>query len=330
VLQSCVRAVARATKLTRQLMAFGRHQGSAARSIDLRNQLLAMEDLLKSALSRDLSLRFEVVQDLWMVRVDAVLFEMALLNLVFNARDAIHGKGGVWICAENVRVQLRAVPGLPAGDFVRLAVRDNGEGMSTEVRTKAIDPFFTTKPAGKGSGLGLSQVYGFVQQSQGGLTLDSEPGRGTTVTMYLPRTAELPVEFSEEHPASRSPVPSEHLKVLVVEDDVLVRDVVVPALTGCGFTVVTATHGEEALERLDREHDIQVVFSDIVMPGRLNGVELAQEVNRRWPHLPVVLATGYAEHAGDAATPWRTLPKPYDIGAVAAELRTAVRTHRSS
>jgi signal transduction histidine kinase len=320
-LESCLRALTRGTRLTRQLMAFGRNQVSESRAIDLRTQLLAMEDLLKSALRHDLVLRLEVTKDLWAVRVDPVQFEMALLNLVFNARDAMPAAGELKVEARNRSVRAREVSGVKPGDYVQLGVHDTGEGMSAEVRAKALEPFFTTKPAGKGSGLGLSQVYGFVQQSEGGISLESEPGRGTSVVLLLPRTAELPISPG----GAWSDPGGSVVNVLVVEDDVLVRDVVGPALAGFNFEVTIAAGADEALDQLERRADIDVVFSDIVMPGSRNGLELAAEIRRRFPDLPVVLATGYSERATASRAQWRTIAKPYDVAVVAAELRAAVQ-----
>ncbi len=326
-LDSCKRAVGRAAKLTRQLMAFGRNQVSEARRIDLRNQLLGMEDLLRGALRSDIALRLDLAEDLWPVHADPLQFELAVLNLAINARDATPGNGNVLISAENVVARPGEVAGLQVGDYVKLAFADDGEGMSAEVLEKALDPFFTTKAPGKGSGLGLAQVYGFVQQSHGVVTLSSKPGRGTAVSFYLPRS----VAGDRTEPATDSTPGAScggGASVLVVEDDVLVRDVIGPALAAHGFRVTLAADGDEALAMLDGTPP-DIVFSDIVMPGSMNGVRLAEVLLERFPDLPVVLATGYSEAAG-IPKDIKTITKPYEIGAVISALQEALNAKKQA
>jgi signal transduction histidine kinase len=315
---SCKRAVGRAAKLTRQLMAFGRNQISEACRVDVGNQLLSMEDLLRGALRNNIQLSFEIPEELWPVHVDPLQFELAILNLAINARDAMPGTGSVRIAAENREIADGEISGLAAACYVRLNFEDTGEGMPPEVVEKALDPFFTTKPAGQGSGLGLAQIYGFVTQVGGRVTIQSQLGVGTCVTLFLPRSmAEADVEPGK--PPAPTADSGRDAVVLVVEDDLLVRNVLTPALRAHRFQVITAGDAAEALEIL-KSQPVDVVFSDIVMPGSMNGVGLAKIILEDHPSIQVMLATGYSE---DAAVPpgIRVIPKPYEIGAVVEALR---------
>jgi signal transduction histidine kinase len=326
-LDSCKRAVGRAAKLTRQLMAFGKNRASEARRMDVCDQLLAMEDLLRGALRGNIELRFDLADDLWPVHLDPLQFELAVLNLAINARDAVEGTGTVRISASNIEVAQGQIPDLQPGQYVRLSFADSGEGMSPAVLQKALDPFFTTKPPGKGSGLGLAQVYGFLKQSKGGVSIESELQRGTTVTLYLPRSGEEAPEGTADRPdASLTPGPE--ASVLMVEDDVLVRDLVGPALSAQGFEVFTASDADEALRLLD-EHEVDLVFSDIVMPGSMNGVQLAQIIRDSRPQIALVLATGYSEDTS-ALDGIPTITKPYEIPAVVRVLRDVLDQRKSS
>lgn len=328
-LDACDGAVGRAAKLTRQLAAFGRNQVSEARPLDLRSQILAFQDLCKSALRRQISFTLDLPPDLWRVCVDPVQFEMAVLNLVFNARDAIPGNGEVLIWAGNKTIAADATTEVAPGDYVCVGVRDSGTGMSEETLSKALEPFFTTKPVGEGSGLGLPQIYGFAKQSGGQLVLMSQPGRGTEAMLYLPRCHEALSIPDRSAPKKHEPTTGgAAVTVLVVEDDILVRDVVGPALISYGFVVITAATGEEALTLFEAHPQIEVVFSDIVMPGRLNGIELAAVIRDRRPNMPIVLATGYSEHAVNVSAGLRVMTKPYDIAMLAALLRETLREHR--
>jgi len=323
-ISSCKRAVGRAAKLTRQLMAFGRSQTSEAGRVDVRDQLLSMEDLLKGALRSDIQLSLGIAEDLWPVHVDPLQFELAILNLAINARDAISGTGSVRIAAENLEIAAGDTSGLEAGCYVRLTFEDTGEGMPPEVAEKALDPFFTTKPVGKGSGLGLAQIYGFMTQAGGSVAIKSRVGEGTTITLFLPRSlADADPELAQAAPPATAA--GREAVVLVVEDDLLVRNVLTPALGAHGFRVITAGDAAEALEILETQ-PVDVVFSDIVMPGSMNGVGLATSIRRDHPAIQVVLATGYSE---DAAVPpgIRIISKPYEIATVAEALRDALARH---
>ena len=257
--------------------------------------------------------------------IDAPQFEAALLNLVVNARDAMPGGGKLRIatgCKTVGAAEAKRMSGIAPGDYVTVSVADIGEGMSRDVLTRVFEPFFTTKEVGKGSGLGLSQVYGFVTQSGGHVAIDSKPGAGTTVTLYLPQAAAglMTGQWDKE----RVPAPG---RVLVVEDDPEVLDVTVEMLRGFGYEVLTAPDGPSALQVLRRDPEIDVLFTDIVMPRGMNGVELAREARRLRPNVRVLLASGYpasvlsAGHGAGDDGEFAFLSKPYRRAELADKLR---------
>jgi signal transduction histidine kinase len=305
------RAVDRAAKLTRQLMTFSRAQRAEPRMVSLASHLLGMADLLRNALGSRVQLRVEIPGDLAPVMVDPLQLELAIVNAAINARDAMPEGGSFAVRGHNGT-------GAEAG-MVVLALADTGQGMPPEVLARAFEPFFTTKEVGKGSGLGLAQVYGFAQQAGGSVRLESEPGRGTIVRLLLPNAAGAAAAAPDAalgRPATRG----EGLRVLMVEDDALVREIVAPSLQALGFEVSTSGDAAGALELLSKSA-FDVVFSDVVMPGSMDGIALAQMLAGTRPGLPVVLATGYAERPleGD----WKVLAKPYDIEEAARALREA-------
>ncbi|WP_109107239.1 ATP-binding protein [Azospirillum sp. TSO35-2] len=302
-------AVDRGAKLVQQLMAFARRQALRPEPVDLRDRVLNLSELLNRALRADVRLEIDFAGGLWPVEVDPTQLELALLNLAVNARDALPDGGTLTVRAANVTLPPGAPDGL-SGDFVRLTVTDTGTGMPAEVRARAFDPFFTTKEIGKGSGLGLSQVYGFARHSGGTAWIDSEEGHGTTVGLLIPRSATAP--SAEVEPRAVEPAGSRlGGRVLVVEDDPIVALTVGSALEEAGFTVTRAATADEALPLLEAG-GIDLLFSDVVMPGSMSGVDLARNAQRLFPGLPVVLATGYSEEVA-RATGVQVLPKPYRI-----------------
>ncbi|WP_334186873.1 hybrid sensor histidine kinase/response regulator [Noviherbaspirillum sp.] len=319
-LQACQRAVERAAELTRQLMVFGRVQDARLETVDLSQQIGAMEPMLKGGLRGDIDLRIDVAENIWPVTLDPLQFELALLNLAINARDAMPGGGTLLLEARN---DILAGGELPPGDYVRLSLKDSGVGMGQDVLAHAVDPFFTTKAVGKGSGMGLPQAYGFARQAGGTLVLHGEPGRGTTVVIYLPRATQAVARPRADD--GTAPAEASSGKVLFVEDDPMVMDVVLPALEGAGFSVVAVRNGEEALAFLDAGARFDLVFSDIIMPGAVGGIDLARIVQSRWPHIRVVLATGYSDRRVDLPDV-RVLAKPYGVGELLAALNDALRT----
>jgi signal transduction histidine kinase len=340
LIESCQRAVERAVELTRQLMAFGRVQDARLETIDVTRQIVTMTPLLKGGLPSNIEFGLDVAPDLWPVTVDTLQFELALLNLTMNARDALPHGGHLHIAVANASISgaSGATPGsgperrsheksgdLPAGDYVRIAVIDSGEGMAPEVLAKAVDPFFTTKGVGTGSGMGLPQAYGFAKQSGGALVLRSKPDVGTEATLYLPRAKNAVMQKSPEPGTKPVPRAAADKHVLFVEDDPLVRDVVGPALREVGFTVSIATDAEAALSMLESGAPVDLVFSDIVMPGKIGGIELAQAVKARFPRIRVVLATGYSDRRIDLPGV-RILAKPYEVAALVDLLNDALRS----
>jgi len=309
LLARCQRAVVRGTELARQLMAFGRVQELRAQTIDIGARLRDARTLFSGALPANVHLDYELEPALWPVTVDPTQLELALLNLVINARDAMPQGGRIVLAAKN------------EADGVLIHLSDDGEGMTEAVMARALEPFYTTKGVGKGSGMGLPQAYGFAQQHGGTLSLESRRGEGTTVKLFLPRARDAVV------PERAAPPP--HVahgagKVLLVEDDAEVRDTVAAALRAAGFEIHTASAADEALERLAAGELYEIVLTDVVMPGALNGVDLAREVKRRFPRIAVVIATGYSERAVQVPGV-QALPKPYNLRDVVEALNSALR-----
>jgi two-component system, NtrC family, sensor kinase len=324
-------AVKRGTNLTRQLLSFSRRQTHEAITIDLRERLPDIQEMLQSSLRGDIAVESKIPDGLWATNVDMSEFELALLNLAVNARDAMAAGGRLTISARNFTFA-EPNPLNLKGDFVAVSVHDTGEGIPPEVLTRVFEPFFTTKGVGKGTGLGLSQVYGFAQQAGGTATVASELGRGTTVTLYLPRSTE-PVEtltVISGSDTARARV-RERGHLLLVEDNLEVADVTRGLLEELGYVVFFASDVSSALAILrDRQKRIDVVLTDIVMPGDADGLDLARRVREeRGETLPVILATGYSDKAQTAADEGFTiLKKPYDVAELRDALAGALRTTR--
>lgn len=300
----------RGEKLIRQMLAFARRQPLNPQVTDLNDLIRAMLEILKRGARGDITLALELAQDLWPVEVDPVQLESALLNLVINARDAMP-KGGTMVIAT------RNLPGETAaeGDLVELSVRDTGSGIAPEILERVFDPFFTTKAPGQGTGLGLSMVHGFVGQSGGRVDIESTVGIGTLVRLRLPRTRRRP----ERAAVRKSPARLNRGdgKILIVEDNFELREMTASWLEELGYTVHRAGTPAEAFERL-KSFTPDLVFSDIVMPGGMNGVEFVREVRRRNPHVAVLLTTGHAAALGTVGHgEFQILQKPYHLDALA-------------
>ena len=319
LLERCQRAVARGPELARQLMAFGRVQEVRAEVIDTAARLTEARHLLGGALPADVGLRYELADGLWPVKVDPAQFELALLNLVINARDAMPGGGRVVLSGRN---EVLGGEGgeLPRGEYVVLALADTGIGMSEEVMARALEPFYTTKGVGKGSGMGLAQAYGFARQNGGTVRLESRPGQGTTVSIVLPRAGE-PLTPRAERQVSG--LPAGKGRVLLVEDDDQVRGTVSTALHAAGFEVHTADTADAALQRLEGGERYDALLTDVVMPGKLNGLDLAAQVRRRYPRTGVVVVTGYSDRAVELPGV-RALAKPFDVQQAVEALNQAM------
>jgi signal transduction histidine kinase/CheY-like chemotaxis protein len=318
VLDGMRQAAERGASLSRQLLAFARRQPLRAEPIDLRAQLEGMRDLLDRTLRGDVHVRTDFADDLWTILADPAELELVLLNLCVNARDAMPDGGTITIAALNTP---DAEGNDGSGDFVRLSVADTGVGMSPEVLAHVFEPFYTTKPIGKGSGLGLPQVYGFAEQSGGSVRVESAVGKGTTVVLTLPRTEERPADVDTLIDLAE-PQPEVSGSVLLVEDDDEVASLVTEMLSELGFAVTRAASAEAALGALADGRAVDVLFSDIMMPGQLNGIDLAREAKRRRPGVPVLLTSGYADAAIREASSEDipVLRKPYDIQSLATSL----------
>ena len=319
LIDTCKRTIARATALTGQLGSFGRIQDARLLTVAPCEQLRNSVQLVRNVLRQGIELELQCEEDLWPVTVDPLQFDLALLNLAINARDAMPDGGRLTIAARNC--VLEPTHERSGGDHVLVTVIDTGTGMPPEVLAHAMDPFFTTKEPGKGSGLGLAQAYAFATQSQGSLALSSRPGQGTRVELYLPRST-LPLSPQPGRNPQAAAMRASG-RILFVEDDELVREAVVRGLEEAGFEVLVAANGERALAMMEAGLDIDVVFSDIVMPGKLSGIDLAGILRERRPGLPVVLATGYTDQR--ATVPGvQVLAKPYEIGQL-VELLSGLR-----
>ncbi|AHY42162.1 response regulator [Stutzerimonas decontaminans] len=315
-------AAQRGSALTRQLLAFSRRQSLAPEPVDLARRISQMREMLDRSLRGDVHVRQQFAPDLWPVQVDPGELELVILNLAVNARDAMPAGGSILLQACNAPDE--QVLGR-RGDFVRLAVTDTGTGIPAEVRTRVFDPFFTTKEIGKGSGLGLAQVYGFARQSGGTVWIESECGQGTSVILLLPRAEDIPAQPDVEHVANDTG--DAFLgSVLLVDDDEEVAALVGEMVEHLGYHVTHAGSATDALNTLADGCKVDIVFSDVMMPGGMNGVELAREIRTRALGVPVLLTSGYAEAAQQSATAEgvHVLAKPYRLEELASALREAI------
>jgi PAS domain S-box-containing protein len=310
LINNAVQAVEQGRKLTQQLLAFGRRHLHQPEVLDLSRVILGMDDMLRQSLRGDINMVFELGDELWPVEVDPAQLQIALINLAVNARDAMPRGGEFRIRTENV-----TAPGSKLEQSVAIVVSDTGSGMPPEVVTRAFEPFFSTKEVGKGTGLGLPQVYGFAQQSSGSVRITSEVGHGTTFTISLPRTHAQAVEAPR---AGHNPGEAvRQLRVLLAEDNEQVAEVAASMLAERGHTVVSRANASEALHVLISGQPFDVVLSDLVMPGEMNGLDLARDVRSRWPSLPVLLATGYSDQAAKAIEEgFPLISKPYEPAAL--------------
>jgi signal transduction histidine kinase/CheY-like chemotaxis protein len=330
IAESIATAAERGSDLTRSLLAFARKQPLMPRDIDIGQKIVGMEPLLRRTLGEHIECEFRLDENLWQASVDPGQLASALLNLVLNARDAMPSGGTLTVEVQNtalgetdVDVNGQARP----GDYVMVAVTDTGTGMTAEVAGRAFEPFFTTKEVGKGTGLGLSMVYGFVQQSGGAMQIRSEPGHGTAVKLFFPRIGTPQASAAPSAGLQATPTGSE--TILVVEDDEMVRGYVEGELKALGYRVVTTPSAPAALEILRGPEKIQLLFTDVVMPGGMFGTELAKEAARLRPDLKILLTSGYTEHPVDAidggGREVRILNKPYRRHDLAATLRSVLK-----
>jgi signal transduction histidine kinase/CheY-like chemotaxis protein len=315
LLEGAQRGLARGERLTRQLLAFSRQQPLQSRVIDINATIEDFAPFIQRALGETIELQLKLGQGPWMCRLDPAQFEAAILNLALNARDAMEQGGTLSVGT--------AAPAEDVAAGVVVTVTDTGTGMSPETIERIFEPFYTTKEVGKGSGLGLAQVWGFITQSGGRVGVDSALGRGTTFTLLLPLTETAPAAA----PKVEAPPPLERggaETILVVEDDNDVRAMTAATLEELGYKTVIACDGPEALAALDKNEVIDLLFSDYVMPG-MSGAELARAAQEQRPGLKVLLTSGYAKHAalrdGNSADGFPLLAKPYRVDELAAKIR---------
>lgn len=327
-IEACQRSTLRATRLTRHLMTFSRSRTGDIEEVDLRVLILSMRELLSGALPNRVVLELDLPDGEWPAALDPVQCELAILNLAINARDAMPEGGPLTISLHSQTLEHSDHLGLPAGVYLCVDVADQGHGMSTAVQARAFEPFFTTKAIGQGTGLGLAQVYGFASQSGGTVAIYSEMGRGTRVSLMLPRVEHM---VKAQPPVQEAPArPDQAARVLLVDDDADVRDVVLSMLEELGYDVNEAQDADAALARLadPGQPPIDVLLSDIVMPGRLDGVGLGKEAQRLYPGLQIILATGYTEHIV-AEHGLCVLPKPFTSQSLAKVLLDALGPNAS-
>lgn len=311
--EAVMQAAQKARVLTQQLLAFSRKQPLEARVVNLNRVVSELNDLLSRTLGSFIEIELDLDPGLANARIDTVQLEMALINILANARDAMPEGGRVIIRTANRSG--------PEGDQVELSVSDTGEGMPPEVLSRITEPFFTTKEVGKGTGLGLAQVYGFVKQSDGGFEVESTPGQGTTVHLYFPMVSG--VDDKAPAPERTSQTRGKGERVLLVEDNREVRELACAILEADGYEVVARENAAAALDYLKGPDGVDLLFTDIVMPGKMNGVALAKEARQLFSDLPILITTGFADdvHGHTNAREFETIYKPY----MPDELSTRVR-----
>jgi PAS domain S-box-containing protein len=314
-------AAERGASLTSQLLTFSRRQQVNPQAIDLRSRIESIREVLMSGLG-GVGLVIEIAPDAWPVVVDVSELEIALVNLVVNARDAMPEGGVATITAKNIVLKEDEL--VPPGEYVAIVVEDTGVGVPADIIANVFDPFFTTKPVGKGTGLGLSQVYGFAHQAGGAVKIASTLGKGAAITIYLPRAQEDAIDFKACETGAPQPNTG---TVLLVEDNPEVANASAALLEQLGYAVRWAPNAETALQEIDKG-DVDIVVSDIVMPGRLDGLGLARIIKQKFPALPILMATGYSEAAQSGRAEFPILRKPYQMHELSRAL-AALRESRS-
>ena len=327
---AAVASAHRAAALTHRLLAFSRRQSLDRRPTDPNQLVASLEDLFRRTKGAHITLNVQLGRDIWPVNTDASQLENALLNLVINARDAMPDGGELLIETANSYLDgtdITTLEPVKAGDYVMLGVSDNGSGMAPKILAKAFDPFFTTKPIGQGTGLGLSMIYGFAQQSGGHVTIQSEPGQGTCVRLYLPRLHGTALESSLPPHSSEAPVALAGEAVVVVEDDPAVRMLVVNVLDELGYTAHQAADARAALPLLESDLRVDLLVTDVGLPG-MNGRQLAEIARQHRPGLRVLFMTGYAEKAaerqGFLEDGMDMVAKPFSIDLLATKIRSMI------
>jgi PAS domain S-box-containing protein len=344
LIDTAQKAAARGAKLTQQLLAFSRQQALRPETADVNQVIESFRALLRQACGYTAHLQFDLDQTLWLTDIDQAQLQSGLLNLVINARDAMPNGGEIVIQTKNIvldTAKAAELSGITAGPCVMVTVSDTGEGMTPEVQVRAIEPFYTTKDVGKGSGLGLSQVYGFMRQSKGQMEIQSSVGCGTTVRLYLPKSsgmvaAKPPTKPDEMQRLDDPSSPDDQAhdeepkagSILVVEDDPLVLAITVEAVRNLGYNVYPAIDAQRARSFLDQGIHIDVLFTDVIMPDGMNGLELAREVLHRRPQTRVLMVSGYSKEilaAKEGISDIALMTKPYQLSDLAHALRDILK-----
>ncbi|UOA33638.1 Blue-light-activated protein (plasmid) [Sulfitobacter sp. DSM 110093] len=304
--------------LTSRLMVFARKSTLNAEVIDLNAEVFKAVAMLNRTIGAHIAVDTDFANDLWQAKIDATQLQTAVLNIALNAQDAMPSGGHIKLETRNMQLDDTYVAqeiGIDMGNYIRLSIADAGEGMSAGTRTRAMEPFFSTKPVGQGTGLGLSMVYGFIKQSGGHIAIYSEVGEGTTISLYFPALADAIQRNADlRHDREQHEQIGAGLRVLLVEDDPMVLRLSETRLKSLGFLCVTATSGDAAWEVLKARNDIDVVFTDLVMPGELSGHALARRVAKEMPHIRILITSGFSENVlrgKDTDGGFSILQKPY-------------------
>src|SRR5215831_2756683 len=329
--QGAMKAAQRGERLVRQLLTYARRQIIRPETVNPNQLIVDIEHLIRRALGERIEVIMTLSPLLAPALIDPAEFETTILNLVINSRDAMTGCGRITIETQNVTIDRQYAasnPEVTPGSYVMIAVSDSGAGMTPEVLARAFDPFFTTKEVGRGSGLGLSQVYGFAKTAGGHVAIESELGIGTTVKLYLPKSSDRPIIPEAGKETASFGLTSSHEMILVVEDDEDVLTVAAESLRELGYRVETAVSAAQALDILSRDHPVDLLFSDVIMPGGMNGVQLAVEARRIRPELKVLLTSGYTAAAlsREHGLPDNldVVEKPYQREELAEKLRLVI------
>ena len=329
--EAALRAAARGSRLIEHLLAFSRRQEIRPQTVSINEILRDSQMLCQKTVGEGIEIELRLQPDLCSCHIDPTQFEASILNLAANARDAMNRSGRLTIATKNVTAGGGGGIDLSVGDYVVVSVGDTGCGMSADVLARAFEPFYTTKEIGKGTGLGLSQVYGFATQSGGAARIESRTGVGTTVRLYIPRTDRPPAEH-EAAADELSEAAATGVTILVVEDDEDVRDMIVATLSDLGYRILVARTGPEALALLRREPAIDLLFTDVVMPGGMSGADLARAAGRLRPDLKILLTSGYAGAETEGRAARRDFPfiaKPYRAAALAGKLKEVLAGGRA-
>jgi CheY-like chemotaxis protein len=320
-------AAERCSELIQHLLAFARRQPLQPRNVDINATVLDIAKLLRPTLGEQVEVNSILEQETAIAHIDASQLANSLLNMAINARDAMPNGGKLLLETRNVvldEAYAQANPDAKPGPYVMLAVSDNGAGMAQDVLDKVFEPFFTTKEVGKGSGLGLSMVYGFVKQSGGHIRIYSEVGHGTTIKLYLPPARGQP----ETAPAAAPVLPQGNETILVVEDDALVRNFVIVQLQSLGYRTIAAANGPAAMALISDDKPFDLLFTDVIMPGGMTGRQLADEATKRRPGVKVLYTSGYTDnaivHQGRLDAGVLLLTKPYRKSQLANMVRRAL------